>query len=85
MTLSLTVYAALEYKIRQELQKQDIALPSQLVKQVKNPTAWWVFQMFSGIHVLFGQEEPIVLNLKPNTLKIINLLGKNYQKYYLLI
>ena len=85
MTLSLTVYAALEYKIRQELQKQDITLPNQLGKQVKNPTARWVFQMFSGIHVLFGQEKPIVLNLKPNTLKIINLLGKNYQKYYLLI
>jgi transposase len=85
MTLSLTVYAALEYRIREELRKQGATLPNQLGKDVKNPTTRWVFQMFNGIHVLFGQEKPSVLNLKPNTLKIINLLGENYKKYYLLI
>jgi transposase len=85
MTLSLTVYAALEYRIRQELQRQETTLPNQLGKQVKNPTTRWVFQLFNGIHVLLGQEKTSVLNLKPVTIKIINLLGYNYQKYYLMI
>lgn len=85
MTLALTVYAALEYRIRQELQKQGTTLPNQLGKEVKNPTTRWVFQIFNGIHVLFGQEKPIVINKKASSIKIINLLGLDYQKYYLII
>lgn len=84
MTTCLTVYAAIEYRIRQQLQQQDLTFPNQLGKQVKNPTARWVFQCFSNITLLFNDtiENPVILNLKPNNLFIINLLGEKYHKYY---
>ena len=85
MTLSLTVYAALEYRIRQELELNEQSIPNQLGKQVRNPTTRWVFQCFSNIQLLYTHDNKIVLNLKPLNVKIINLLGRNYNKYYLLI
>ena len=53
MTLCLTVYAAIEYRIRQKLQAENQTLPNQLGKEVKNPTARWLFACFTGIHVLY--------------------------------
>jgi transposase len=85
MTLCLTVYAAIEYRIRQKLQTENETLPNQLGKEVKNPTARWVFSCFTGIHVLYDTEKVCILNFKPLHLKILNLLGHEYRKYYLLI
>lgn len=85
MTLSLTVYAAIEYRIRQKLKENDTTIPNQIGKEVKNPSARWVFQSFNGIHVLYGKEKPVILNLKNINVRIIGLLGDNYRKYYFLI
>lgn len=85
MTLSLTIYAALEYRIRQQLDEKSETVPNQLGKQVKNPTTRWVFQCFSNIHVLYGENEKIILNIKPINQQIIKLLGDKYYKYYFLI
>lgn len=85
MTLSLTVYAAIEYRIRQNLKENDTTLPNQIGKEVKNPSTRWVFQLFNGIHVLYGQQEPVILNLKDIHRKIIGLLGENFKKYYFII
>jgi transposase len=85
MTLALTVYAALEYKIRQQLDEKNETVPNQLGKQVKNPTTRWIFQCFSNIQVLYGQNEKNILNLRPINEQIINLLGDKYHKYYFLI
>ena len=85
MTLALTVYAAIEYKIRLKLKENDTTIPNQIGKQVKNPSARWVFQSFNGIHVLYGKEKTVILNLKNTNAKIIELLGENYRKYYFLI
>ncbi len=64
MTLCLSVYAAIEYQIRQTLTKTDQTLPNQLNKQVKNPTTRWLFAMMAGIHVLYVEDnQPIVINL----------------------
>jgi transposase len=84
MTTCLTVYAAIEYRIRQALAQKDLTFPNQLGKKVKNPTARWVFQCFSNITVLFNDscEKTVILNMKPNNLFIINLLGDYYYKYY---
>ena len=82
MTLCLSVYAALEYRMRQELKKQGLTLPNQLGKEVKNPTARWVFACFSGIHVLHVNQKSVILNLNPFHLKVLDLLGNNYRKYY---
>ena len=85
MTLALTVYAAIEYKIRLKLKENDTTIPNQIGKQVKNPSARWVFQSFNGIHVLYGKDKPVILNLKNTNAKIIELLGENYRKYYFII
>jgi transposase len=84
MTLCLTVYAAIEYRIRQQLELKELTFPNQLGKKVKNPTARWVFQCFSNITLLFNDanEKPTILNIKPNNLFIVNLLGEKYFKYY---
>jgi len=82
MTLCLTVYAAIEHRIRQKLQQENKTLPNQLGKEVKNPTARWVFSCFNGIHVLYMDKKPRVLNIKPLHLKILDLLGSQYRKYY---
>ncbi len=84
MTLCLTVYAAIEYRIRQKLQAENETLPNQLGKEVKNPTARWLFACFTGIHVLYDSDKVCILNFKPLHLKIINLLGHQYRKYYLI-
>jgi transposase len=84
MTLSLTIYAAIEYTIRQKLNINNDTLPNQIGKEVKKPTTRWIFQLFSNIHVLYGNDKPLILNLLPINLKIIKLLGINYHKYYFL-
>lgn len=85
MTLSLTVYAAIEYRIRQKLKENDETIPNQIGKEINNPSARWVFQSFNGIHVLYGFQKPVILNLKNINSKIIDLLGENFRKYYFLI
>jgi len=44
MTLCLLVYAALEYRIRQTLAKEEQTFPTQTGKATQKPTACWVFQ-----------------------------------------
>ena len=84
MTLCLTVYAALEYKLRQQLEQQEETLPNQLGKPIQNPTMRWVFALFSGVHLLYGMPETdiLVLNLKPIHNKVLILLGDRYKKCY---
>jgi transposase len=83
MTLCLTVYAAIEYKIRQELIKTDQTLPNQLKKEVKNPTARWIFSLLQGIEVLYiNDNQPIIINLTGTKSKIIEILGAEAKKYY---
>ena len=86
MTLCLSVYAAIEYQVRQELIKTNQTLPNQLNKQVKNPTARWIFAMMAGVHVLYlDGNQPVILNLTDTKKKIIDLMGSFVQKYYLRI
>jgi transposase len=51
MTVGLLVYAALEYRLRQGRINFQATFPNQKGPPVQNPTARWVFQYFSGIHV----------------------------------
>lgn len=83
MTVCLLVYAALEYRIRQTLQKHDATFPNQPGKRVQNPTARWVFHSFVGIHFLIAPGQwPIVLNLTDEHRNLLQLLGKPYMAFY---
>ncbi len=83
MTLCLMVYAALEHRIRQGLARQSQTFPDQKGKPTERPTARWVFQSFTGIHVL--QVAPlteVVLNLKTHHRALLALLGERYTAVY---
>jgi len=85
MTLSLLVYAALEYRTRQLLKENNETFPNQLKKDIQNPTMRWIFFCFKGIDVLYiaDKKESMVLNLNNEHEKIIRLLGANFEnKYY---
>jgi transposase len=83
MTLCLLVYAALEHRIREQLQTQGHSFPHQSGQPTSHPTARWVFQYFVGIHLLVladGQE--LVLNLDEHHQSLLELLGQAYEAFY---
>ena len=83
MTICLLVYAALEYRIRQSLKTACESFPNQKGQEIDNPTARWIFQFFSGIHVLVIQQiQEIVLNLNYYHIFLLELLGEEYKKLY---
>ncbi len=83
MTLSLMVYAALEYSIRKELKNSDKTFPNQLGKPINNPTARWVFESFFAIHLLsIPDTTEQVIGLLTRHSILLDLLGKRYWKFY---
>ncbi len=83
MTLSLMVYAALEHRIRETLNEHSETFPNQKGQMVRHPTARWVFQFFTGIHVLTtGNAQELVLNLNTYQSALLKLLGERYETLY---
>ena len=84
MTLSLLVYAALEYKTRKKLKENNVTFTNQLKKQIQNPTMRWVFFCFKGIDSLYirGKTGSMILNLTEEQEKIIKLLGRHFENIY---
>ncbi len=84
MTLCLLVYAAIEYRLRQQLKKQEKTVLDQKNKPTSKPTARWIFECFVGIHVLILNEiQEVILNLNAQHIAILNLLGEKYREQYL--
>jgi transposase len=83
MTVCLLVYAALEYRIRKGLMDSQATFPNQRGQPVQNPTARWVFQYFSGIHLLrIPGEGAFVLNVNDQHRQLLRLLGHPYEAFY---
>jgi transposase len=83
MTLCLRVYAALEYRIRQSLQQHHQTFPHQQGQPIRTPTARWVFQFFTGIHLLvIAQEQVLVLNMNEHQHRLLAVLGEQYVALY---
>lgn len=83
MTLCLLVYAALEYRIRQALFQAKQTFPNQSGQMTSRPTARWVFQFFTGIHVLIiGKIQTLILNINSYHWLLLKLLGTRYEKIY---
>jgi len=83
MTLSLLIYATLEYRIRKALVEEDKTFPNQKNQSIQNPTARWVFQYFNGIHELtISEKEILIINIKVQQLLILKLLGNGFQQIY---
>jgi transposase len=88
MGLSLLVYALAERALRTELAQRDESIPNQVGKPTQRPTIRRIFQVFQGIDVLLIKHplgiQRQVLNLKPIHLRILDLLGPEVKKYYIL-
>ena len=83
MTLCLLVYAALEYRIRQALNQHDQTFPNQKGQPTRTPTARWVFQFFTGIHLLvIAQGQVLVLNMNEHQCRLLAVLGERYVALY---
>lgn len=88
MGLSLLVYALAERLLRTELAQRDESIPNQVGKPTQRPTMRRIFQVFEGIDVLLVKNrlgiQRQVLNLKPIHLHVLDLLGPEVKKYYIL-
>ena len=83
MTLCLLVYSALEYRIRQSLVENQATFPNQKGGSSDKPTARWVFQFFTGIHVLLIDGiQSVVLNCNVQHFGLLKLLGDRYVLIY---
>jgi transposase len=88
MGLALLIYALAEQQLRQRLCSENETIPNQLKKPTQNPTMRWVFQLFEGIDLLLvWQGEKLlsrqVINLRPEHLTVIRLLGPSVEYCYL--
>lgn len=89
MGLALLVYALAERKVRQALEQRGESIPNQVGKPTQRPTMRRIFQIFEGIDLLLiaeGSEiqERRLLNMGPIHHQILELLGTEVQKCYLL-
>ena len=83
MTLSLLVYSALEYRIRESLKAHQQTFPDQKGHPTDHPTARWGFQFFTGIHLLVIEEiRETILNLKEAHETLLALLGAHFVALY---
>jgi transposase len=87
MVLTLMVYSVAEWKLRKRLKETGETVPNQVKKQIQNPTLKWVFVLMRGItEVKIEVESQVIIkiaNLDEVKDKIIRLMGKNCEKYYL--
>jgi transposase len=87
MVLCLFIYALTEFRLRQELMRTGETVTSQTKKQTQRPTMKWVFFRFRRVRefvvVVEGRRVKRVANLNEELWKILRLLGKGYEKYYL--
>jgi transposase len=88
MGVALLVYALAEHTVRTELVRRGATLPNQRGQPTQQPTMRRLFQLFEGIDVLRlpppHDVQRLVLNLQPIHHQILNLLGPEVRKYYLL-
>ena len=85
MTLSLMVYAALKYRIREELSRNNHTIANQKGKPTSTPTARWVFHCFIGIQLLIiNDTQHLMMNINDMHKLIITLLGQRYLDIYLI-
>lgn len=86
MCLSLLVYNICERKMRSLLKEHGETIMNQIKKPTPKPTLRWVFELFEDIHLLkFNDENRYeVKNLRPDGIKILKILGKEYMEPYLI-
>ena len=86
MTLSLLVYSIAQKKLRDILQEKNISIPDQLNKPTQKPTIRWVFQLLTGINVVYvtvaGVTKKIIEGINLIKSNIIMLFDASVRKIY---
>jgi len=87
MVLTLMIYSVAEWKLREKLKETGEKIPDQLKKQTQKPTLEWVFMLMREItEVKIEVDSKVIIeiaNMNEVKHKIIRLMGKNCEKYYL--
>jgi len=82
LMMVMTVYKFMQlWNTAFDKNSQQQTFPNQKGKPISNPTARWVFQYFTGIHVI-DKIQTLVLNLNDHHIALLKLLGKPYEKIY---
>ncbi len=88
MTLCLVVYNFAQFKLRETLENDDVVVPNQLGKPIKNPTLRWIFQLMCKISVVCVWDEQTqrwhkkICNIKTIHNVIISQFGINAKRIY---
>lgn len=85
MGLALLVYSLGQRKLRQTLAQTNQSVKNQLKKPTQTPTLRWIFQCFQSIHLVISNNSNQISNLTEDRKYILQLLGNECKKYYLLI
>ncbi|HEX5912775.1 MAG TPA: hypothetical protein VFY54_06565 [Rubrobacter sp.] len=85
MGLCLLVYALGERSLREALARAGASIRHQTGKQTPKPTLRWVFQLFQAIHLLRVDGVEQISNLTEERRTILDFLGHDCRRYYLLI
>ena len=87
MVLTLMIYSVAEWKLRKRLKETGETIPDQLKKQTQKPTLKWIFLLMREITEVKIEVDSKVItkiaNLDEVKDKIIRLMGKSCEKYYL--
>jgi len=87
MVLSLLIYSIAEWMLRKKLEETGEVVSNQLGKPTQRPTLKWIFQKFKNINEAIIELKGIiyreVINLNEEQIKIIKLLGRGCEKYYI--
>ena len=85
MGLCVLVYALGERSLREALARAGASIRHQTGKQTPKPTLRWVFQLFQAIHLLRVDGVEQISNLTEERRTILDFLGHDCRRYYLLI
>ena len=87
MVLTLLVYSVAEWLIRKRLKEQNTFVPNQVNKPTQKPTLKWIFTDFMGVTEvkvdISGVVEVQLTNLNENARKILAILGRRCENYYM--
>ena len=88
MVLCLFIYSMTEFRLRRELEQTGETVTSQTKKQTRKPTLKWVFFLFRRVRefvivVEDGRRLKRVTNMNEELWKILRLLGREYENYYI--
>ena len=87
MVLCLFIYSMTEFRLRRELERTGETVTGQTKRQTRRPTLKWTFFLFRRVREVVivedGRRLKRVTNMNEELWKILRLLGREYENYYI--